>query len=103
EQPLGFAMRANDGPLARLVDAALGNLSERQHARIRERWNPLAAGVRKPPPVQLSEAEQRWLRDNPSVSVLVDDQLLPLSYRDAKAELRGLSLDVLQLITRRTG
>lgn len=53
--------------------------------------------------MQFSAAEQRWLRNNPTVTVLVDEQLLPLSFRDGKGQLRGLSLDILQLIARRTG
>ena len=102
-QGIGFAMLDNDSPLPRLVDIALDSISPAQHARITERWSPLAGNARATQAVQLSEAQQRWLHDNPSVRVLVDDQLLPLSYRDSKGQLRGLTLDMLQLITRRTG
>ncbi|MDD2046439.1 transporter substrate-binding domain-containing protein [Pseudomonas putida] len=102
-QGIGFAMRESDGPLPRLVDAALASLTERQQARIGERWSPMAGAGHKPEPLQFSVAEHRWLRENPTVTVLVDEQLLPLSFRDGKAQLRGLSLDVLQLIARRTG
>lgn len=102
-QGIGFAMLEDGGPLPRLVDAALASLSERQQARIGERWSPMAGTGHKPEPLQFSAAEQRWLRNNPTVTVLVDEQLLPLSFRDGKGQLRGLSLDVLQLIARRTG
>ncbi len=102
-QGIGFAMLNGDTPLPGLVDAALGNLTERQHQRIRERWSPLGAAAQRPVPLQLSEAEQRWLLDNPRVQVAMDEQLLPLSFRDGKGQWRGLSLDVLQLISRRTG
>ncbi|CAM3828482.1 Virulence sensor protein BvgS [Pseudomonas reidholzensis] len=103
EDAIGFALRHHDSPLARLVDAALAAIDERQHAQIRERWSPLAAQAAEPRQVQLSDAEQRWLQHNPSITVLVDEQRVPLSYRDGKAQLRGLSLDVLQVISRRTG
>ena len=102
-QGIGFAALDNGSPLPRLVDAALEGISDVQRAHISERWRPLAGSTRATQAVQLSEAQQRWLRDNPSVRVLVDDQLLPLSYRDSKGQLHGLTLDVLQLITRRTG
>jgi len=102
-QGIGFAMLDNDSPLPRLVDIALNRISLAQRDRITERWSPLAGAARATQAVQLSEAQQRWLHDNPSVRVLVDDQLLPLSYRDSKGQLRGLTLDMLQLITRRTG
>ncbi|WP_426809351.1 response regulator [Pseudomonas sp. WOUb67] len=102
-QKIGFAMLDNGTPLPRLVDEVLLGISTTQHARIQARWNPLASGPRSAQSVHLSEAQQRWLADNPKVRVLVDDQVLPLSYRDSKGQLRGLTLDVLQLITRRTG
>ncbi|MCE7765409.1 transporter substrate-binding domain-containing protein [Pseudomonas putida] len=102
-QGIGFAMLDNGTPLPRLVDAVLEGISTAQRARIHARWNPLASGTRSAQSVHLSEAQQRWLADNPKVRVLVDDQVLPLSYRDSKGQLRGLTLDVLQLITRRTG
>ncbi|CAI3796951.1 Sensor histidine kinase RcsC [Pseudomonas sp. MM221] len=102
-QGIGFAMLDNGTPLPRLVDAVLEGISVAQHARIQARWSSLASGPRSAQAVQLSEAQQRWLADNPKVRVLVDDQVLPLSYRDSKGQLRGLTLDVLQLITRRTG
>lgn len=100
---IGFAMLDGDTPLPQLVDAALASLGERQHQRISQRWSPVAASAHRPEPLQLSEAQQRWLRDNPSIRVAVDEQLLPLSFIDGKGQLRGLSLDVLQLISRRTG
>ncbi|QCI11261.1 transporter substrate-binding domain-containing protein [Pseudomonas putida] len=102
-QGVGFAMLDTGTPLPRLVNAVLEDVSKEQRARIQARWSPLAGVARSDQRVQLSEDQQRWLADNPRVRVLVDDQLLPLSYRDSKGQLHGLTLDVLQLITRRTG
>ncbi|MBK5003067.1 transporter substrate-binding domain-containing protein [Pseudomonas sp. S31] len=102
-QDIGFATAEHGSPLPRLVDAVLANLPERQRVRIRQRWTLATPSGRRPEPLQLSEAEQRWLREHPVVKVLVDEQALPLSYRDAKGQLRGLSLDVLSLVSRRSG
>ncbi|EJT83332.1 hybrid sensory histidine kinase in two-component regulatory system with EvgA, partial [Pseudomonas putida S11] len=102
-QGIGFAMLDNGTPLPRLVDTVLAGISANQRARIQARWSPLASGARSRQAVHLSEAQQRWLAANPKVRVLVDEQVLPLSYRDSKGQLHGLTLDVLQLITRRTG
>ncbi len=102
-QGIGFAMVDNGTPLAALVNQVLDSIDERQRVRIHERWNPIASAVHPPQMPQLSEAEQRWLQDNPSVRVLVDDQLLPLNYSDSKGDMRGLTMDMLQLISRRTG
>ena len=85
-QAIGFAMLEADSPLPHLVDTGLAALSERQHARIRERWSPVSANTHKAQPLQLNERELRWLSENPSVKVLLDEHLLPLSYRDGKAQ-----------------
>ncbi|MFJ9989449.1 transporter substrate-binding domain-containing protein [Pseudomonas putida] len=102
-EAIGFAMLDSTGPLATLVDEVLGSLGQPQHEQIRRRWSPLAMAAYDPAALQLSAAEQRWIDDNPVVRVVMDEQLLPLSYRDAKAGLQGLSLDILQLIGQRTG
>ncbi|WEK29821.1 MAG: transporter substrate-binding domain-containing protein [Candidatus Pseudomonas phytovorans] len=100
---LGFALRDKHGPLPRLVDAVLQGLTEQQHARIREYWRPQPATPGKPGRVDLTEAQQRWLADNRVVKVLLGEQQLPLSYHDEHGQLRGLSLDLLQRISRLTG
>ncbi|MGE8062242.1 transporter substrate-binding domain-containing protein [Pseudomonas sp. NPDC089547] len=102
-QALGFAMLDNEGPLPRLVDAVLQGLDEQQHARIRGYWSPQLASPGKLVRVELTEAQQRWLATNPVVKVLLGEQQLPLSYRDGHGQLRGLSLDVLDRISRLTG
>ncbi|MEX5352988.1 transporter substrate-binding domain-containing protein [Pseudomonas juntendi] len=103
EQGVGFAMADDGSPLAQLVDLALEGLTVPQHLGVRRRWRPIVIDTHQPEPLQLSEAEERWLHDNPRVTVLADEQLLPLSYRDANGKWRGMSLDILQLIGRRTG
>lgn len=102
-QPMGFAMLGDRGPLPRLVDAVLQGLTEQQHARIRGHWSPQPASPVKPGLVELSEAQQRWIAENPVVKVLLGEHQLPLSYRDEHGQLRGLSMDLLQRISRVTG
>lgn len=103
EQGIGFAMAKDGSPLAQLVDTVLDSLSASQHQEVGKRWWPIVTDSHPPAPVQLSDAEQRWLQDNPRVIVLADEHLVPLSYRDASGSWRGLSLDILQMIERRTG
>lgn len=101
-QAVGFAMAPDNAPLIGMVDRILGGLGE-HHDDILGRWNTLPAALRRSSGVALSEAERRWVAENPRVSVLVDEQAMPLSFRDGKGQLQGLSLDLLQLIGRRTG
>ena len=102
-QDVGFAMSDSHSPLAELVDMALDSLTEEQHAGVHTRWRSSVTENDLTSPLQLTDAEERWLHDNPRITVLLDEHLLPLSYRDANGEWRGLSLDILQMISRRTG
>ena len=102
-QGIGFAMKDDGTPLAALVQRALAIIPEIQRGRISERWSPVGRAAHMAQPLQLTDAQQRWLQSNPLVRVLVDDQSLPLVYRDSKGALRGLSLDILQVVSGRTG
>ncbi len=100
-QPLGFAMHPADAPLHALVDAVLASIEPQEHTRIRRRWG--GQGLVERGPLQLSEEEQRWLQGQGPVRVLLNDQYPPISYRDGEGRMRGLAVDVLQRIGRRTG
>lgn len=102
-QAVGFAMADNRSPLAELVDTALDSLTEEQHASVRKRWRSSIMENDLSGPLQLTDAEERWLHDNPRITVLLDEQLLPLSYRDANGRWRGLSVDILEMLSQRTG
>nr|WP_314876174.1 transporter substrate-binding domain-containing protein [uncultured Pseudomonas sp.] len=102
-QDIGFALRGDAAPLADLLDSVLKGLSPSQRARIEQRWSATGAVSASPVPLQLTEDEQRWLQANPTIKVLLDEQSLPLSYRDSSGHWRGLSVEVLELISRRSG
>ncbi|WP_313739477.1 transporter substrate-binding domain-containing protein [Pseudomonas sp.] len=101
-QDIGFALDEAAGWRPR-VDAALAAIDSHQQAHIRERWRPLLSLTHAVAPIPLSVSEQRWLQRNPQVKVLVDEQRMPLSFRDARGQLRGLSLELLDLVSQRTG
>ncbi|MBA1187448.1 transporter substrate-binding domain-containing protein [Pseudomonas entomophila] len=104
-QSIGFAFAAQQTTLAGLVDNVLSPLTEQEHARIHQRWMPFVEQLAEHTPTVLSltPAEQRWLQNRPRLRVLLDEQMLPLSYRDAEGHFRGLSVDVLERIGRATG
>ncbi|WP_236169966.1 transporter substrate-binding domain-containing protein [Pseudomonas parasichuanensis] len=100
-QPLGFAMHPDDTPLHGLVDAVLASIEPQEHARIRRRWG--GQGLVERGPLQLSDKELGWVQGQGPLRVLLNDQYPPISYRDGEGRLRGLAVDVLQRIGRRTG
>ncbi|HEF4761182.1 TPA: transporter substrate-binding domain-containing protein [Pseudomonas putida] len=98
----GFAVRRDD-PLLTLLNNALLNISTRERAVIARRWgigdNPKLGYNR----LQLTAAEQQWIKDHPQVEVLANDLYSPFSFFNANGQLRGMAADVLESINDRTG
>lgn len=53
--------------------------------------------------VVLTEQEQQWLAANPSVNIGVDGNFPPYSYFNENHQLVGLAIDILSLISTKTG
>ncbi|MFF7108001.1 transporter substrate-binding domain-containing protein [Pseudomonas sichuanensis] len=101
EQPMGFAIAPLNQPLLEMVNAVLAHVPQEEHERIRRRWGGQGPVERRP--LALSDEERRWIERHPTVRVLLNAQYPPISYRDGEGRLRGLAVDVLQRIARRTG
>lgn len=51
----------------------------------------------------LTEEEKNWIAQHPTVTVLVDTALAPLTFNDAQQHVNGITVDLLKQITLRTG
>ncbi len=98
-----FAVMPHNQRLLALINVALQAIPEHERKTILRRWNVGGVSIPIRQRLQLSAAEQRWLERNRRVRVLIDDQFLPVSYRDAQGRFRGISADVLAKIALRTG
>lgn len=102
-QPVGFAINPGDTTLGALLDTLLASVPQAEQEAIRKRWVPFVDHLVEHAPLRLTDAEQGWLRRHPVLRVMLDEQLLPLSYRDSDGRFKGLSVDVLQRVSRMTG
>lgn len=99
-----FAMASNNPRLHQLVDKALARISESERLNILRRWSSgntslllqrhLAA---------LTAEEEAWIAANPTIDVLVNTSLAPLTFNDAQHRPSGITLDLLKQISLRTG
>jgi two-component system sensor histidine kinase EvgS len=99
----GFALAPRNSRLITLVNAALEVISPFERATILRRWSASGVRLAAGPDLQLTEGERYWLQHHPRVSLVIDEEFLPISYRDAKGVYRGISADVLDRISQRTG
>lgn len=54
-------------------------------------------------PLELTKQEQNWLRTHPSITIALDDQNPPMNFRDTKGSFSGISIDYLNLISKKIG
>ncbi|MFS2125133.1 transporter substrate-binding domain-containing protein [Pseudomonas sp. Pseusp97] len=100
--PFAFALADANEPLKRAVDAALAAIPDRERMAILQRWD--ADEVDLPGgPLQLTRAEQRWVDEHPRVKVVINENFLPFTFLDERGRLRGVSADVLEKVSQRTG
>jgi two-component system sensor histidine kinase EvgS len=99
----GFALSPRNSRLITLINAALDGITPGERQLILRRWS--ASGVRMTAghELQLSDSERDWIRQHPQVRLVINEQFLPVSYRDAQGQYRGISADVLERVSQRTG
>ncbi|AIR90118.1 transporter substrate-binding domain-containing protein [Pseudomonas cremoricolorata] len=98
-----FAMRQNETLLLELVNTILDALPSNTRTEISRRWSAGSDNLLTDRKLQLSEREARWLRNNPVMRVVVNENAAPLSFLDSNGHLRGIAADLLELIRLRTG
>ncbi|MCY1392434.1 Sensor histidine kinase RcsC [compost metagenome] len=99
-----FALKRNNPLLLRVVDAALRSIGDGERLSILGRWSggstSMLAGSS---PLQFTAREQRWLDSHPKVRVVINDSYAPLTFFDDDQRFRGITADVLDQISLRTG
>ncbi|WP_460122283.1 transporter substrate-binding domain-containing protein [Pseudomonas sp. S2_C03] len=98
-----FAMASDSVQLKRIVNQALAAVPTNERINILRRWGASGASIAGTQPLQLSMAEQRWIKQHPHVKVAINENMMPISFIDSEGKYRGISIDVLGKISLRTG
>ncbi|MEO6679471.1 MAG: transporter substrate-binding domain-containing protein, partial [Pseudomonas sp.] len=101
--PFGFALARSNTRLLAIVNRALAAIPMDQRAAIEQRWSagrPQLSGQQN---VRLSPGEQRWLARHPTLTVGVVEDFAPLTFFDAQGRFSGLTAQLLNLISQRSG
>ncbi|RON38148.1 hybrid sensor histidine kinase/response regulator [Pseudomonas frederiksbergensis] len=101
--PFGFALARSNTRLTGIVDQALAAIPMDQRAAIEQRWSAGRANHSGQQSVRLSPGEQRWLARHPTLTVGVVDDFAPLTFVDAQGRFSGLTAQLLNLISQRSG
>ncbi len=101
--PFGFALTRSNTRLKRLVDKALLAIPMEQRLAIELRWSAGRADMAAQSRVSLSASEQQWLDQHPVVRVGAVDDFAPLTFFNADGRFTGLTAQLLNLISQRSG
>jgi two-component system sensor histidine kinase EvgS len=100
--PFAFALNKDDSRLLRVVNQALEAIPERERTLILRRWDADRSSI-PGNRIQLTRTEQDWIGQHPVVTMAINETALPFTFFDENGKLRGISADVLERISQRTG
>jgi len=99
-----FALEHDNSTLLRVIDQALASLSESDRINVARRWsNGLNSPLLNRGVLHLSAEEQDWIRRHPTLKVVINKYFAPLTFLDDKQQFRGITADLLEQISLRTG
>lgn len=98
-----FAVRRSNPQLLGIIDTVLAAIPSSQRDDIAKRWSAGSDLLLTDRKLQLTDREEKWLKQHPVVSVVVNEAYAPLTFFDSAGNFRGISADLLELIRLRTG
>ena len=98
-----FAVHRDQQTLLDIVDTVLAGVGTYERENIAKRWSAGSDILLTDHKLQLSQREERWIKDHPVVKVVINETFAPLTFADSDGQLRGMTADLLELIRLRTG
>jgi signal transduction histidine kinase/membrane-bound lytic murein transglycosylase MltF len=95
---LQLAVKKDNLLLASILDKALASLTAGEERAIRQKWLQEIT-----PGLELTEAEQAWLKGHPTIRVAMDPTWAPIEFLDTHGIPQGISVDYLEKITELLG
>ena len=98
-----FAVQASNTMLLDIVNLVLKGIPVEERISISKRWGAGSDLMLTDQKLQLSQREERWIAQHPTVRVVFNEAYAPLTFFDANGNFSGVTADLLELIRLRTG
>ncbi|MBC3954141.1 transporter substrate-binding domain-containing protein [Pseudomonas triticifolii] len=98
-----FAVRQENTLLLGIINQTLKAIPVEERIDISKRWSAGSDLLLTDQKLQLTQREERWIAQHPTVRVLVNEVYAPLTFFDTSGNFRGITAEVLEQIRLRTG
>ncbi|MCH5650985.1 transporter substrate-binding domain-containing protein [Pseudomonas syringae] len=98
-----FAVSNENTQLLGVINQTLKAIPVDERINISRRWSTGSDLMLTDQKLQLTQREERWIAQHPTVRVVVNEAYAPLTFFDAKGNFRGITADLLELVRLRTG
>jgi two-component system sensor histidine kinase EvgS len=98
-----FAIRIENSTLTDIVNLVLKGIPVEERIAISKRWGAGSDLMLTDQKLQLTQREERWIAQHPTVRVVINEAYAPLTFFDATGNFRGVTADLLDLVRLRTG
>jgi len=104
-EPTGFsfAVRNDSSPLLDIINQTLKAIPLDERVEISKRWGAGSDLTLTDQKLQLTQREERWIAQHPTIRVVFNEAYAPLTFFDASGNFRGITADLLELVRLRTG
>ncbi|MEN5199914.1 transporter substrate-binding domain-containing protein [Pseudomonas wadenswilerensis] len=103
-ETFAFALARGNDRLLQLLNRSLDVTSETERLNILRRWSSGSTSMLlNRGALPLTRQEQAWIAQHPVARVVFNKYYAPLTFYDDQQQLRGISADVLEQISLRTG
>lgn len=100
----GFALARHNAALLTLVNKALASITDSDRLNVMRRWTSGVSSILlNRAELPLTDEERQWIAQHPSVRVVINKYFAPLSFFDENQHFRGITADVLDQISLRSG
>lgn len=98
-----FALLRSNPQLKQVIDKTINAIPASERLAIFQRWQADSVSISGRGTIKFSVEEQRWLTQHGQLKVLLNEDFLPFSFMDENGKFKGLTIDVLNKISQRTG
>ncbi|NCP78862.1 MAG: transporter substrate-binding domain-containing protein, partial [Desulfuromonadales bacterium] len=100
---LGLGVRKDWPELVTILNKVMDDIPASDLNAIKRKWMAPPEASKAPQTLDLTEEERAWLAAHPVVKVAVDPAYPPIEFQDEQGHHRGITGDILELVSQRLG